>query len=50
MSVTADVAAEQAREQANTGTKEVAETHRFDEGALEAWMKASVEEIGRAHV
>jgi aminoglycoside phosphotransferase (APT) family kinase protein len=43
MSVTADVAAEQAREQANTGTKEVAETHRFDEASLERWLKANVE-------
>ena len=31
-------AAEQAREQANTGTKEVAESHRFDEASLERWM------------
>lgn len=37
----ADVA-EQEREQLNTGTKPVAETHRFDEAALEAWMKTSV--------
>ncbi|MBU1378744.1 MAG: phosphotransferase family protein [Alphaproteobacteria bacterium] len=43
MSVTADVAAEQAREQANTGTKDVAESHRFDEAALAAWMTANVE-------
>jgi len=42
MSVTADVAAEQAREQANTGTKEVAESHRFDEASLDRWMKANV--------
>ncbi|MBI1198255.1 MAG: phosphotransferase [Phenylobacterium sp.] len=35
--------AEQEREQLNTGTKAVAETHRFDEAALEAWMKANVE-------
>ncbi len=35
--------AEQEREQLNTGTKEVAESHRFDEGALDAWMKANVE-------
>ena len=26
-----------------SGTKEVAETHKFDEGALEEWMKANVE-------
>lgn len=36
-------AAEQQREQLNTGTKEVAESHRFDEAALDAWMKANVE-------
>jgi aminoglycoside phosphotransferase (APT) family kinase protein len=42
MSVTSDVAAEQAREQANTGTKPVAESHRFDEASLERWMKANV--------
>ncbi len=36
-------AAEQQREQLNTGTKEVAESHRFDEAALAAWMQASVE-------
>ncbi|MFN3511720.1 MAG: phosphotransferase family protein [Phenylobacterium sp.] len=36
-------AAEQQREQLNTGTKPVAETHRFDEAALEAWMRANVE-------
>src|SRR3954463_5592860 len=34
--------AEQQREEANTGTKPVAESHRFDEAALEAWMKANV--------
>ena len=37
------VTAEQEREALNTGTKEVAESHRFDQGALEAWMKANVE-------
>jgi aminoglycoside phosphotransferase (APT) family kinase protein len=36
-------AAEQQREQLNTGTKEVAESHRFDEARLEAWMQANVE-------
>ncbi len=36
-------AAEQAREQANTGTKDVAESHRFDEAALHRWMTANVE-------
>ena len=35
--------AEQQREQLNSGTKEVAESHRFDEGALAAWMQANVE-------
>jgi aminoglycoside phosphotransferase (APT) family kinase protein len=35
--------AEQEREQLNTGTKPVAESHRFDEAALEAWLKANVE-------
>ena len=34
--------AEQEREQANTGTKAVAESHRFDEAALERWMQANV--------
>lgn len=43
MAETTDVAAEQARELANTGTKEVAETHRFDEAALVKWMTANVE-------
>ncbi|MGA0603756.1 phosphotransferase [Caulobacter sp. KR2-114] len=36
-------AAEQAREQQNTGTKEVAESHRFDESRLDAWLQANVE-------
>ena len=36
-------AAEQARELANTGTKDVAESHRFDEAALVRWMEANVE-------
>jgi aminoglycoside phosphotransferase (APT) family kinase protein len=35
-------AAEQAREQLNTGTKEVAESHRFDEASLARWMEANV--------
>lgn len=35
--------AEQEREQLNTGTKPVAESHRFDEVALEAWLSAHVE-------
>jgi aminoglycoside phosphotransferase (APT) family kinase protein len=37
------VAPEQARELANTGTKDVAEAHRFDEAALHRWMTANVE-------
>ena len=35
--------AEQEREALNTGTKEVVESHRFDEAALAAWMSANVE-------
>jgi len=35
-------AAEQAREQSNTGTDEVAEAHRFYEAALARWMEAHV--------
>ncbi len=35
--------AEQEREQQNSGTKDVAESHRFDEGKLAAWMQANVE-------
>ena len=35
--------AEQQREALNSGTKEVAESHRFDEAALEVWMMANVE-------
>jgi aminoglycoside phosphotransferase (APT) family kinase protein len=34
---------EQTREQQNTGTKPVADSHRFDEGALVEWMAAHVE-------
>ncbi|HEY7852199.1 MAG TPA: phosphotransferase family protein [Caulobacteraceae bacterium] len=34
---------EQTREALNTGTKEVAESHRFDEGRLAEWMAAHVE-------
>jgi len=33
---------ERARELLNTGTKEVAESHRFDEAALDRWMRANV--------
>ena len=36
-------AAEQEREQLNTGTKEVAESHRFDEARLAGWMQDNVE-------
>ena len=35
--------AEQEREAANSGTKDVAESHRFDEAALATWMQANVE-------
>ena len=35
--------AEQAREALNSGTKDVAESHRFDEARLAAWMEANVE-------
>ena len=34
---------EQLREAQNTGTKDVAETHRFDENRLAEWMTANVE-------
>ena len=34
---------EQERETANTGTKPVIESHRFDEASLAAWMQAHVE-------
>jgi len=40
---TVELTAEQAREQANTGTKPVDERHRFDEAALTRWMEANVE-------
>jgi aminoglycoside phosphotransferase (APT) family kinase protein len=33
---------EQEREQLNTGTKPVAESHKFDEVKLDAWMRANV--------
>ncbi len=33
---------ERSREQLNTGTKEVVESHRFDEAALDKWMQANV--------
>jgi aminoglycoside phosphotransferase (APT) family kinase protein len=35
--------AEQEREAANSGTKDVADSHRFDEAALTTWMQANVE-------
>jgi aminoglycoside phosphotransferase (APT) family kinase protein len=38
-----EVAAEQQREHQNTGTKDIAESHRFDESRLDAWMQANVE-------
>ena len=34
--------AERQREALNSGTKEVAESHRFDESKLDAWMKVNV--------
>ena len=37
------VADEQTREEQNTGTKAVVDSHRFDEGRLAAWMSANVE-------
>ena len=33
---------ERTREILNTGTKEIAESHRFDEAALDVWMQANV--------
>ena len=35
--------AERTREATNTGTKPVAETHKFDESRLADWMKANIE-------
>jgi aminoglycoside phosphotransferase (APT) family kinase protein len=35
-------AEERTRAQLNTGTKEVVESHRFDEAALDRWMRANV--------
>jgi hypothetical protein len=40
---TAIAAEERTREMTNSGTKEVAETHKFDESRLADWMKANVE-------
>jgi aminoglycoside phosphotransferase (APT) family kinase protein len=37
------VTAEQQREALNSGTKPVAESHKFDESRLDAWMKQNVE-------
>jgi hypothetical protein len=37
------VSEEQQREQLNTGTKDVAESHRFDEARLAEWMGVHVE-------
>jgi aminoglycoside phosphotransferase (APT) family kinase protein len=42
MSVTTELTAEQAREQANTGTEPVPETQRFDQASLERWLAANV--------
>ena len=42
MAEATDPAAEQLREAANTGTKDVSESHRFDEAALHRWMSANV--------
>jgi aminoglycoside phosphotransferase (APT) family kinase protein len=39
----ASASEEQTREALNTGTKEVAETHRFDEGRLADWMGGHVD-------
>ncbi len=36
-------AAEQVREEQNSGTKEVVESHRFDEARLHDWLQANVE-------
>ena len=35
--------AEQSREQQNTGTKDVADSHKFDQSHLDAWMRDNVE-------
>src|SRR5580698_4967182 len=38
-----DAAAEErTREQSNSGTKDVAESHKFDEPSLDRWMQANV--------
>ena len=39
----ATATAEQEREALNSGTKSVADSHKFDEARLDAWMKANVE-------
>ena len=41
--MTEAVTAEQEREALNTGTKDVADSHRFDEASLARWMEANVE-------
>jgi aminoglycoside phosphotransferase (APT) family kinase protein len=38
------VSAAQAREQANVGTREVAAAFRFDEGALDTWLRSHVQD------
>jgi aminoglycoside phosphotransferase (APT) family kinase protein len=43
MAATAQLTPEQEREQANTGTKAVAESHKFDEASLARWLEANVE-------
>ncbi|MDE2486565.1 MAG: phosphotransferase family protein, partial [Alphaproteobacteria bacterium] len=42
MAEATELAAERAREQANTGTDVVPEAQRFDEASLERWLKANV--------
>ncbi len=42
MAATATLTPEQEREQANTGTKAVAESHKFDEASLARWLEANV--------
>jgi aminoglycoside phosphotransferase (APT) family kinase protein len=46
MAETTELSAERAREQANTGTDVVPEGQRFDEAALDRWMKANVAGYG----
>ena len=46
---TAIAAEERTREMTNSGTKEVAETHRFDESRLADWMKANDKWLVKTH-